>query len=110
MAEKKAFELYDPLSGVTESHYIDTDAGKFFSRFKANMATCERYAHEKRQKEGKGKGNRFGGVLKGGWKSIGVLPLTIFHAHPEFAGDIPAMIRFLQNEVPKLKTTNAKLC
>jgi len=109
MPQKKAFVEYDPLAGAKIEHYIDTDTNEFLTKFTTEMETCERYAHEKRAAEGKGRGSRYKKLRKDDtMKSIGVAPLTIYRLHPEFKFDQDAPKKFLERN-PKLKTTNAKL-
>jgi hypothetical protein len=74
------------------------------------MKTCMRYAHEKRQAEGKGRGSRYKKLRSNcTMKSIGVAPLTIYRQHPEFKYDPDSVKKYLEQQVPLLKTTNAKL-
>ena len=98
---------FDPMAGATIEYVQEGD--RLHIRKRIEVDSLMLYAHEKRREEGyKGK-NKFRKVLKGGFKSIGVTPVTIFTDHPELIQDQEYMKRLFEEKYPKWKTTNAKL-
>lgn len=106
MAEKKLGVEVDPIAGTKMTYVQDGKTLKI--RRQVEMSSLLRFAHNKRMAEGKG--NFYKTVLKeDGYKSIGVTHTTIFRDYPELLKDPEAIKEILERDLPKLKTTKAKL-
>ena len=114
MVQKRILRYGDKKSGTVFEHYYDDDEKKLHTRGKlvhgGLLDKALRIAHEMRQEEGK-KSYKFLGTsdnLAGG-KAVAVIPSFFFWVFPEIAKDTDALLDFIENKFPELKTTNAKL-
>jgi len=108
MVQRKLHTEYDPMSGAKAEYWVDHEEGKFFTKVEHDMAELMKVAHQMRMNESSVKKFRSGDRAVS--KHVGFIPMSLASLRPELAWDRKAMLRFLEHECPKLKTTNAKLC
>ena len=103
----KKIKYYDPLAEASTEHWIDENAGKFYTRTVLQMDRSLEYAKEKRAACGDRHSIRACdlGFKKGHLKPMGVMPISIYHEHPEFMYDMEAVKKWFRQH-PYLKTTN----